>query len=370
MKKLEPAQLVYSTEKTLFIISAVISGLLWALLTIFTFGIGLMYAGLIFLSILCAHGYFLASIKGYGIRVSEEQFPEIYQLMTDAASDMGMKYNLPEVYIYHLGGIFNAFATHFVSRNFVILTTEAVEACGDDKDKLKFLIAHELCHLHRGHTRWMAFLGPSRLLPFLGDAYSKACEYTCDAHAAYYGVKDVNKSLQAVSMLATVNNKLSDKVNFNRLAQDTRNVSKEFWATVMEINSTHPMTGKRALHLERLLTDGEVPVRAKRNFWGMIFSLVFNLKFLVLIYFAIIIGVIVAVAVDGFEGALDESMREALLSQSVVDDASDYGRISEACSGIYDDYLETEPGSDEEDAVYKAYEDCEAAATEAEALRN
>ncbi len=357
MKTLEPNQLVYPTEKKLFIVSAIVSGSLWLILTVFTLGIALFYALLIALSILCAHGYFLASIKGYGIRVSKNQFPEIYKLMTDAAADMGMKYNLPEVYIYHLGGVFNAFATHFVSRNFVILTTEAVEACGKDKDKLKFIIAHELCHLQRGHTRWMAFLAPSRMIPYLGDAYSKACEYTCDSHAAYYGVKDLDKSLKAVSMLATVNHKLSDKVNFKALENDTRSVSREFWATVMEINSTHPMTGKRILHLQRLFGKGEIPVKTKRSFWGMLMAGIFNMRFLVIIYVVILFGVIGMAAIESYKTQLDESL-EAYESheESGVGYEDD---ISPACEALYDVYLETDYDSEEEQLAEAAYDKCE-----------
>jgi hypothetical protein len=37
---------------------------------------------------------------------------------------------------------------------------------------------------------------PSYFIPWLGNAYSKACEYTCDNYGHYYGTKDVKKSVK------------------------------------------------------------------------------------------------------------------------------------------------------------------------------
>ncbi len=48
-----------------------------------------------------------------------------------------------------MDGIFNAFATHFFSRNFVIITTAVMDACNNDMSKLEFVVAHELVHLQR-----------------------------------------------------------------------------------------------------------------------------------------------------------------------------------------------------------------------------
>ena len=94
--------------------------------------------------------------------------------------------SVPAIYLYNMDGMFNAFATHFFSRNFIIITTSILEACKDDKKKIEFIIAHEMTHLQRGHTREQFLLFPSRFVPWLSNAYSRACEYSCDGVAAKY----------------------------------------------------------------------------------------------------------------------------------------------------------------------------------------
>ena len=84
---------------------------------------------------------------------------------------------------------------------------------------------------------------------------------------------------------------MSDKLNFNAYEEQTRNTSKEFWGTIMELNASHPMTGKRALHLEKVLSDKEVP-KIKKNVLGILLALVFNFKFWLFVYIVFIISAI------------------------------------------------------------------------------
>jgi Zn-dependent protease with chaperone function len=48
------------------------------------------------------------------------------------------------MYVVNFDGMLNAFATKLLSRNFVIITASILEACDNDIDKLRFIIAHEL----------------------------------------------------------------------------------------------------------------------------------------------------------------------------------------------------------------------------------
>jgi Zn-dependent protease with chaperone function len=61
----------------------------------------------------------------------------------------------------------NAFATRLLSRNFIIITASLLESCDNDTDKLKFIIAHELAHIKRGHVKMQFVLAPSRIIPWL-----------------------------------------------------------------------------------------------------------------------------------------------------------------------------------------------------------
>ena len=100
------------------------------------------------------------------------------------------------MYVVNLDGMINAFATKFLSRNFIIITADLLESCENDTDKLRFIIAHELTHIHRKHVSRQFLLLPSKIIPWLGNAYSKACEYTCDNYGAYYGVSDPLKAVK------------------------------------------------------------------------------------------------------------------------------------------------------------------------------
>jgi Zn-dependent protease with chaperone function len=127
--------------------------------------------------------------------VSEKQFGDIYIFAQNTCERLGLE-KTPDIYIYNMDGIFNAFATHFFSRNFVILTTAILGACDNDIQKISFVVAHELVHLQRGHTRKQFFLFPSTLIPWLGNAYSRACEYTCDGVAGKFIIGNKEQAIQ------------------------------------------------------------------------------------------------------------------------------------------------------------------------------
>lgn len=103
---------------------------------------------------------------------------------------------MPDIYIYNMDGFFNAFATHFFSRNFVIITTAILDACDGDAKKIEFIIAHEMTHIQRNHTRDQFTLAPSRLIPWLGSAYSRACENSCDGVAGKFIMNDKNEAIR------------------------------------------------------------------------------------------------------------------------------------------------------------------------------
>lgn len=279
----EYQECVYRSESVLFRVSFVISLLLWILLCI----PALIYGPFVFLGIVVTNAIFLSYVRGYGMKISTNQFPEIHNLVLKSSERLGFK-EIPDVYIYNMDGLFNAFATHFFSRNFVILTTAILDACDEDLDKVNFILTHEIAHLQRGHTRWNVFLMPSKLIPWLGNAYSKACEYTCDAIAARFGLEnDIEKAIKAVALLPTANKKRADKVNFEAYEREQFLETGSFWMTLAETNSSHPYSSKRVINLRNVI--GKEGIRdVKRNIFGILMAPMFSLGFLILIYFAFI----------------------------------------------------------------------------------
>ena len=79
-------------EQTLFFVGAAFSAIVWLLLIFSVVGIFYGLVGVIFS--LIAHALFLAHVRGNGLRISEQQLPEIHQAGQRAAeqppSDRGL----------------------------------------------------------------------------------------------------------------------------------------------------------------------------------------------------------------------------------------------------------------------------------------
>jgi len=72
-------ELVYKNEKPLLRIAVVFSAIIWLALFIGTFGIVLLYLLLRYVFFLFAHSAFISHLKGSGVRISQEQYPDLYE---------------------------------------------------------------------------------------------------------------------------------------------------------------------------------------------------------------------------------------------------------------------------------------------------
>ena len=183
--KVSPKENIYFTIKLVFsiFIYFLIGYSLFALFTsyppkveIYVF---LFYGALIALYYFFATGIMIGHIKGNGIRITENQFPEIYRILETQCIQLNME--VPPVYMMQNGGVLNAYATRFIGRNYVVVYSDIFDlAFEEGVSELSFVLAHELGHIKRNHITKRLWLFPSVIIPFLGSAYSRACEYTCD----------------------------------------------------------------------------------------------------------------------------------------------------------------------------------------------
>lgn len=231
----QEAELIDPKEKPYFVACAIVS-IFFYVCTLFLLPYWIACAGLLLVS----HGLILGHIRGNSVRVSAHQFPEIHQATEQLCQQIGL-HEVPPVYIMESGGMLNAFATRFLAKDYVVLYSNVVEmAYEQGEDALKFVLAHELAHIHRGHLRHRWWIGPALLIPFLGKAYYRACEYTCDliaAHAVPQGAKGGLLSLSA-------GKQLHQRVNAESYAAQTY-TEDGFWVWLAEITSTHPRLPKR-----------------------------------------------------------------------------------------------------------------------------
>ena len=251
------AELRTSSERGLFAFALIVSILAWLVIVVTI--VGLVYGVFIGLFLFVAHALMIAHIKGNAVRVSNEQFPEIYKRVSEASRKLGLA-AVPAAYVMQAGGVLNAFATKFVGRNFIVIYSDLLDACGDGGKEIDMIIGHEVGHLALGHLRWMWFLIPGRIVPWLGPAYSRAREYSCDL-CGYETAGEFGDAARGLAILAA-GGKYGPQVNldaFVKQAADTRG----FWTSVYELNASHPFLPKRVAALVNHKNPGAVPATGR-----------------------------------------------------------------------------------------------------------
>lgn len=241
-------------EKVLFVILAIISIIVYLLLIISIFGIIYIIIGLIVALII--QGLYIGHIKGNGIKLSEKQLPEVYSIAVELSRKIGLN-KVPDIYLIQSGGMLNAFAAKFLSRNFVIIYSDILElAYEKGQAEVAFIICHELAHIKSKHLSLRWLIEPGLLIPFLGSAYLRACEYTADNYGAYFCSDGAVSGL----LILASGKKLYRQVNIQEYCSQPFN-DGGFWVSFSEALSTHPNLPNRIksvqsiLNIERGVTD-------------------------------------------------------------------------------------------------------------------
>ena len=256
-----PRQLVNSRERILYGIMvlmslAVYAGLIYAGLQKPEVGGTILLYGLLFALLgMFAHGLALGRIRGNAVRVSERQFPQLHRLAVAHSKRLGLK-EVPAVYVMESGGLLNAFATRFLGRDFVVVYSDVLElALAQVEAAVGFIMGHELAHVWRGHLKHRWLTTPGRLFPYLGAAYSRACEYTCDRVGAFC---QPDGAITGLLVLAA-GKQLHPHVDVKEYAAQA--ISEHgFWVRRAELMSSHPLLPKR---IAALIKSGiAIPARS------------------------------------------------------------------------------------------------------------
>jgi Zn-dependent protease with chaperone function len=238
---------VHPKEKIYFIISLIVS-ILFYLILVFSL-IGIVYIIIGALVGLIIQGLAVGHLRGNGIRISEKQFPEVYQLAQEITAQMKLE-KMPPIYIIQSGGMLNAFATRFLGRNYIAVYSEVFElAYEEGKDTLGFILSHEFAHIQRNHLTWRWIVLPSTFVPFLSQAYSRACEYSCDLIAAH----NQPAGAEAGILVLAAGKKLYKNVNANDYIAQA-NQETGFWIWISEMLSSHPNLPHRITAINQITT--------------------------------------------------------------------------------------------------------------------
>ncbi|HYE25707.1 MAG TPA: M48 family metallopeptidase [Clostridia bacterium] len=243
-----PKEQAYFVISLLVSISAYIGVIALAMTSIESVAVLLVYGGLGLMLVFIAKAFFIGHVRGNGIRVSPIQLPMVFESAQRMSEKMGL-HATPAVFVLQSGGMINAFATRFLGRSFVILYSDVVElAISKGQAELDFIICHELAHLHRKHLMWRTVLLPANIIPLLGAAYSRACEYTCDRYGTHY----VPAGAVGAMLVLAAGKHLYPHVNAHAFAQQSA-TETGLWVWYAEKCASHPHLTKRTAEVVSFL---------------------------------------------------------------------------------------------------------------------
>ena len=181
------------------------------------------------------------------VRITPEQFPEVYEMWESMALAQGLK-KVPELYTINGNGALNAFASCVPGfRYFSSIYSDMLEAClrNEDWDTLRFMLGHELGHMRLGHVTWwynlLTFMGS---LPFvnyvLGLPLSRAKEYSCDKIGHAIAQDYAYKGLLMLTAGKHLYNQLDTQAHIKESTEE-----RGFWMAIANLFSTHPIVAWR-----------------------------------------------------------------------------------------------------------------------------
>jgi len=290
--------LVYPREKTLGTITLVLGLVIWLLLLVGTFG-GLLIGLLIgFVIYAFAQSAFIAYIRGNGVELSEQQFPDLYAQFVACCKRLGMD-KQPKAYVLNGQGSLNALATRFLGNEFVVLYSEVVDAMAQHPDGVQFYIGHELGHLKMKHLQGSLLRWPALWLPLVGAAYSRSRESTCDLHGRACSQSPA-AAAQALAALSAGPQRWQH-INLDAYQKNQLPYSAGFWASFHELTGAYPWLIKRVARV--MDNDQAIPKRSPLAYLLAAFvpytgprGGVFGA--LILVY---IVGILAAVAIPAYQ---------------------------------------------------------------------
>jgi Zn-dependent protease with chaperone function len=252
----------WPTELPLLVLVVMAAAGVWALLALSIFGI--VYAAFIAVFLFLGHVGFIAYVRGSAVRVGPEQLPELDARVRELSARAGLP-EPPAAYVMQAGGSLNAFATKLFRSRMIVLFSDLLDACGDDAAARDMIIGHELGHIRAGHLSWAWVIVPGLFVPFLGGAYMRARERTCDRYgAALCGDRDA--AIHGLTILAAGGAR-AKRVNHAAFVRQLEDLDTG-WMTLARWLAAYPPLAERVALVDPqrfatvMRTSGRGPARA------------------------------------------------------------------------------------------------------------
>ncbi|MCA9672614.1 MAG: M48 family metallopeptidase [Myxococcales bacterium] len=193
-----------------------------------------------------------AELLGTAVKVSERQFPDIYQATRRCADKLQIP--IPDVYVAPEVGTLNAQTFGTRDDSYIVLNGVLIDHLSPEE--LAFVIGHECGHIQNDHVvyttalyylmysanlfvRWIVKPAVVAL-----QSWSRRAEITCD-RAGLICAGDLDVGVRALVKLALGSKKLADEVNIDeylaQLAETQQSIGR-----VAEMFRSHPYLPKRA----------------------------------------------------------------------------------------------------------------------------
>lgn len=316
---MQTSQIRSDRELIYFIISLAFSIMVYVLAAVSIVGIAI--ALIVFAFVFFMQLFMLGSIRGNGVRIHQHQFPDVYARVQELSKQMELK-KIPDVFVVQSEGALNAFATRFLGRDMVVLYSEVFELAREQgQEELDFILAHELAHVKRRHVWKNIAILPAAFIPFLSQAYSRSCEYTCDRHAAF-AIQNPQAAKRALTLLGI------GKLTYREVNEDAyvHQIETESNAVVWfsEILSTHPRLPKRIQAISQFAQTGE------KSYYPSNGKIILGAALLIGAIFAVYVAAIALIAGGGFfYGNFFSSAFSDEFESAIVDDSGTLGVAGE-----------------------------------------
>lgn len=220
-------------------------------LQIFGYGILIVIVGYLGLY------YYYAYYRSMSVRITEKNFPEVYELIESYTKKLNMK-EAPKAYVMQANGVLNAFSSFIFRKQYIEINAEIFEVAyreHNDLDTLGFIIAHEMAHIYYGHAtlHYNIPIWFSRFIPVISAIASRTREYSCDRLAQRISGND---GVQAMFLLIVDRHlyKMVDRDDYLEQAKQ----QKGFFIWWVNLLADHPVLCKRIVALDQMEGSGKL----------------------------------------------------------------------------------------------------------------